>query len=178
MNRTGKPGITTTVLRCIVAAALASATASAWADAPAVTKVMSLTLEAAQKAASAAMQDCRKRGAMVAVAVTDRAGLPLAVLRDPLAGMHTTDTATRKAWTAISFKAPTSTLEKATAPGTESNGIRHLPGVAMIGGGITIDAAGSIVGGIGVSGAPNGGLDDLCAKAGLAAIREDIEFGL
>ena len=39
-----------------------------------------------------------------------------------------------------------------------------------------IEAAGSIVGAIGVSGAPSGDLDDACAKAGIAAIRDDIEL--
>ena len=137
----------------------------------------SLTMEAAVKTATAAMSECRKQGALVAVAVTDRAGNVLAVLRDPLAGMHTVDTATRKAWTATSFRNPTSVLEKATGPATDSNGIRHLPGVAMIGGGLPIEAAGALVGAIGISGAPGGGLDEACAKVGIEAIRADLEMG-
>ncbi len=137
----------------------------------------SLTMEAALKTATAAMGECRKQGALVAVAVTDRAGNVLALLRDPLAGMHTVDTASRKAWTAVSFRNPTSVLEKATGPATASSGIRHLPGVAMIGGGLPIEAAGALVGAVGISGAPSGELDEACGKVGIEAIQADLEMG-
>jgi uncharacterized protein GlcG (DUF336 family) len=48
--------------------------------------------------------------------------------------------------------------------------------VVAVGGGVNIQAGGTIVGAIGVSGAPGGEADDACAKAGIAAIRDDIEF--
>src|SRR5262249_32182633 len=48
-----------------------------------------LTPEAALKAANAALVDCRQRGFQVAVAVTDRAGVPLVIVRDRHAGPHT-----------------------------------------------------------------------------------------
>jgi len=40
----------------------------------------------------------------------------------------------------------------------------------MLGGGVLVEAAGSTVGAVGVSGAPSGEQDDACARAGLAAI--------
>ena len=46
----------------------------------------------------------------------------------------------------------------------------------MAGGGVQVEAAGSIVGGIGVSGAPGGELDDACARAGIESITEKLEF--
>jgi uncharacterized protein GlcG (DUF336 family) len=101
----------------------------------------------------------------------------LALLRDPLAGMHVAETATRKAWTAASFRNPTTALEKATGPSTPNSGIRHLPGVAMVGGGMPVEAAGALVGAIGVSGAPSGELDDECARTGIGAIQMDLEMG-
>jgi len=45
-----------------------------------------------------------------------------------------------------------------------------------VGGGLVIEAGGSLLGGIGVSGAPGGSEDALCAAAGIEAIREDIEL--
>jgi uncharacterized protein GlcG (DUF336 family) len=54
--------------------------------------------------------------------------------------------------------------------------VRHVDGALMAGGGVPIEAAGSIVGGIGISGAPSGKLDDDCARAGIAAIEDDIAF--
>jgi uncharacterized protein GlcG (DUF336 family) len=46
----------------------------------------------------------------------------------------------------------------------------------MIGGGLPIDGGGTMVGAIGVSGAPGGANDDICAKAGIAAIEADLNF--
>jgi len=60
--------------------------------------------------------------------------------------------------------------------GQPAAGIRHLPGVVVVGGGVMIEAAGSLVGGIGVSGAPGGELDDVCALAGIEAIEDLLEF--
>jgi uncharacterized protein GlcG (DUF336 family) len=48
--------------------------------------------------------------------------------------------------------------------------------VAAVGGGMMIEASGSLLGAIGVSGAPGGKEDDACAAAGIEAIREDIEL--
>lgn len=163
-----------TSLSLILPLALAASGAGAEQS---VVQFPSLTMEAALKTATAAMGECRKQGALVAVAVTDRAGNVLALLRDPLAGMHTVDTASRKAWTAVSFRNPTSVLEKATGPATASSGIRHLPGVAMIGGGLPIEAAGALVGAVGISGAPSGELDEACGKVGIEAIQADLEMG-
>ena len=43
-------------------------------------------------------------------------------------------------------------------------------------GGIPINVGGSILGGIGVSGAPSGETDEKCASAGLEAVRADLEM--
>jgi uncharacterized protein GlcG (DUF336 family) len=84
--------------------------------------------------------------------------------------------ASAKAYTAVSFRTNTTELAEATQPGRLQSGIRHRPGVAAVGGGLMIEAGGSLLGGIGVSGAPGGREDDLCAAAGLEAIREDVEL--
>ena len=63
-----------------------------------------------------------------------------------------------------------------TQPGQPQSGIRNLPHVVVVAGGLLIEAQGSILGAIGVSGAPGGDADDACAKAGIAAIRDKIEF--
>ena len=55
-------------------------------------------------------------------------------------------------------------------------GIRALPGVVVISGGVIVEASGSLLGAIGVSGAPGGDADDACAHAGINAIRDKLEF--
>ena len=138
--------------------------------------VRSITPEAALRAARAALATCAKNGHQVAVAVADRAGNPLVMLRDRLAGPHTTDTAINKAYTALSFKIDTLSFTRLTQAGEAASGIRQLPRVVAVGGGRPIESAGSLVGSIGVSGAPGGDADDVCALAGIAEIRDDLEM--
>jgi uncharacterized protein GlcG (DUF336 family) len=135
-----------------------------------------LTPETALKAAQAALKACRERGFQATVAVVDRMGVVQVLLRDRFAGPHTPDMATAKAYTAVSFRTSTSELAEATQPGSAASGIRHRPGIAAVGGGLMIEAGGTLLGAIGVSGAPGGREDDACAAAGIAAIREDIEL--
>jgi uncharacterized protein GlcG (DUF336 family) len=112
----------------------------------------------------------------VAVAVVDRFGGIQVVLRDQLAAPRTVDTAVGKARTAVGFRTNTTELESVTVAGKPQAGIRNLPGVIIIGGGMVIDAAGSLVGGIGVSGAPGPHLDDICTQAGIDNIEDLLEF--
>lgn len=136
----------------------------------------SLTLETATEVAQGALAECRKRGFQVAVAVVDRSGILQVVLRDRFAGPHTPETARRKAWTAISFRTDTQQLAEVTQPGEMVSGVRDIEGALMLGGGVQILSAGSLVGGVGVSGAPGGDSDDACARAGIAAIEDKLAF--
>ena len=43
-------------------------------------------------------------------------------------------------------------------------------------GGLVIEAGGSLLGGVGVSGAPGGDKDEACAKAGLESVRDKLDF--
>lgn len=145
-------------------------------DNPALYITKNLTTETALKAALAALEKCREEGFQVAVVITDRHGLAQVMLRDRYGGAHTHETARRKAWTAASFRESTTVLAQVTASGNPQSGIRHVDDAIMIGGGLLIDAGGTTVGAIGVSGAPGGDMDDLCAQAGIDAIEDDILF--
>jgi uncharacterized protein GlcG (DUF336 family) len=136
----------------------------------------SMSPELALDLARAALTECRNRGFQVAVAVVDRFGVTQVMLRDRFAGPHTPPTATGKAWTAVSFRTSTSDLVGATQPGMPQAGLRNLPGAVVLGGGIIVEAGGTTVGAIGVSGAPGGDADEACAKAGVEAVRDKLEF--
>ena len=126
--------------------------------------------------ARASLGDCRSRGYQVTVAVVDRFGGTLVILRDRFAGAHTVATASGKAWTAATFRTSTTELNAVSQPGMMQAGIRNLPGTVIIGGGLIVEAGGSLVGAVGVSGAPGGDADEACAKAGIDAIRDKLEF--
>lgn len=135
-----------------------------------------MTPETALKVARVSLENCRAKGYQVAVVVVDRMGVPQAMIRDRFAGPHTPDTAYRKAWTAVSFRGDTLGLAANTTPGTPQSGARQITNALMLGGGVPIEAGGSIVGGVGISGAPDGEADDSCARAGIEAVRADLEL--
>ncbi len=126
--------------------------------------------------AQATLEACRGAGYQVSVAVVDRFGITQVILRDRYAGPHTPETARRKAWTAVSFRTDTLEMTRLTQAGQEQSGVRQVTGALLIGGGVPVEAAGSLVGGIGVSGAPGGPADDTCARAGIEAIEDKIAF--
>jgi uncharacterized protein GlcG (DUF336 family) len=161
--------------RALAGALLLCSAPVAWPQ-DATFSVRLMTLETALQAARAALESCRKAGYQTAVAVVDRSGLPQVVLRDRYAGAHTADMALDKAWTAASFRTSTAAIADATAAGKPLSGIRARPRVASVAGGLTIEGAGTLLGAIGVSGAPGGDQDEGCARAGIAAIQTALDF--
>lgn len=146
------------------------------ADASYTIKLM--TPETALKAGQAALKKCRDGSYQVAVAVVDRAGQTQVMLRDRFAGMHTPGAATDKAWSAVSFKSNSTQLAESTQAGKPASGMRQIPRVLALGGGLMIEVGGNLYGAIGVSGAPNGEADDACARAGIEAVAEDLELSM
>jgi uncharacterized protein GlcG (DUF336 family) len=136
-----------------------------------------LSPEIALEIAQSSLTTCRKQGFQVAVAVVDRMGVPQVMLRDRYAGPHTPDTAQRKAWTAVSFRADTLSLAANTQADSALSGARLISNALMIGGAVPIEAAGMIVGAVGISGAPSGEEDDRCARAGVDTVKARLELG-
>jgi uncharacterized protein GlcG (DUF336 family) len=136
----------------------------------------SMSPEIALDVARGTLASCRKSGFQVAVAVVDRFGVAQVMLRDRFAGPHTPATAINKAWTAVTFRTNTTELVALTQPGMPQSGVRSIPGAIVLGGGVMVEAGGSMVGAVGVSGAPGGDADDACAKAGIEAVRDKIDF--
>jgi uncharacterized protein GlcG (DUF336 family) len=136
----------------------------------------SLSPDVALEAVQAALKQCRADGFQVAVAVVDRFGEPQVLIRDRFAGLPASRIATDKAWTALGFRASTSDLAKSVESGQISSRLASLPRITMTAGGLMIEAGGTLLGAIGVSGAPGGDKDEACAKAGIAAIRDKLDF--
>jgi len=136
----------------------------------------SLSPDVAFDLARAALNQCRKDGYQVAVVVLDRFGAVLVELRDRYTPVGAIDIAKGKAWTAVTFTRNTGDFVKAVKDGTIGAGLAGLPKVTPLVGGLMIDAGGSLLGGVGVAGAPGGDKDEACAKAGLAAVQDKLEF--
>jgi uncharacterized protein GlcG (DUF336 family) len=162
--------------RRIVFIALALFCTPAIAGDDALVTYKSLSPEVALEAAQAALKKCRDNGFQVAVLVVDRFGQPQVLLRDRFAGLPAADIATAKAYTALSFRRSTAELAKMVRDGQMDAGLARMPRIAMLAGGLVIETGGTLLGGIGVSGAPGGDKDEECAKAGLDAVRDKIDF--
>ena len=164
------------VRNLLAVAAIFSVLTSSAAAEEAIVTFKSMSPELALDLARASLADCRKRGFQVSVAVVDRSGVTQVLLRDRFAGPHTVSTASGKAWTAVTFRTSTTELNAISQPGMMQAGIRNLPGTVVIGGGLTVESGGSLLGAIGVSGAPGGDVDEACAKAGIDAARDRLDF--
>ncbi|MGW5777853.1 GlcG/HbpS family heme-binding protein, partial [Streptomyces sp. NPDC003863] len=94
------------------AAVPAAAPAAVMADAvnDNTTQTTHLTIEAATKAAQATLDAAEQENQRVSVAVVDRNGNTIVTLRGDGAGPQSYESAERKAFTAVSWNAPTSVL--------------------------------------------------------------------
>ena len=158
----------------LAAASLMGATPAGAAEG--VITYKSLSPDVAFDLARAALNQCRKDGYQVAVVVLDRFGAVLVELRDRYTPVGAIDIAKGKAWTAVTFTRNTGDFVKAVKDGTIGAGLAGLPKVTPLVGGLMIDAGGSLLGGVGVAGAPGGDKDEACAKARLAAVQDKLEF--
>lgn len=149
-----------------------AAVASLDAAAQAVRTERNMSLALAQEAAAEALAACTKNGHNIAVAVVDRAGQVRAILRADLAGPHTVDTARRKAYTSAVTRQNSAALMELAQKNPAAANLTQISDFILLGGGLPIRAANEVIGAIGVSGAPGGHLDDQCAEAGIARIKD------
>ncbi|MFB7357638.1 GlcG/HbpS family heme-binding protein [Streptomyces gardneri] len=149
------------------AAAPAAAVAKADAKNKNTMESTHLTIEAATKAAQATLDAAEKENQRVSVAVVDRNGNTLVTLRGDGAGPQSYEAAQKKAYTAVSWNAPTSELAKRLA---NAPTLKDIPGTLFLGGGAPVTAKGAPIAGIGVAGAPSGDLDEKFAQAGVATL--------
>ncbi|MCB5178867.1 GlcG/HbpS family heme-binding protein [Streptomyces antimicrobicus] len=126
-----------------------------------------LTIGAATRAAQAALEAAQKENQKVTVAVVDRNGNTIVTLRGDGAGPQSYESAQRKAFTAVSWNAPTSVLVGRLA---QAPNLKDIPGTLFLGGGAPVQKDGAPVAGIGVAGAPSGDLDEKYAKAGVDSL--------
>lgn len=136
--------------------------------------VKTIGMELARDIANESIIACRKKGFQVSAVVVDRNGLIQAALRDDLASRFTLQIAEEKANSVI--LSGTNSGEFRKSRGDIRPELNHMDGIIIMQGGIPIEVAGSIIGAIGVSGAPGGEKDELCAKQALDSVDDRIAF--
>ena len=134
-----------------------------------------LSLALALEAAQGTLDQCRKDGFRVSVTVLNNAGQPIVLLRDGGTGPHTADTSRRKAYTSLTFRAPTTALSKRLAETPALANLIYVTDVLVLGGGVPIKFGNDTIGALGVSGTPTGEKDEACGQAGIDRIADRLK---
>ena len=163
-------------MRKLLPLALLAASLPALAAQPDVLPVKQIGLELARDIAMASIEACRQDGYNVAAVVLDRAGNLQVAMRDSLAARHTLEIAERKA--GMSIMSGSGSGEFRAARGDIRPELNHIDGLIVMDGALPIRVAGSLIGAVGVSGAPGGDKDRACAAAALQKVEERLEFAL
>ena len=167
------------LLSCACAGAQASANsadsrrdpANAPGSAHGLVMQRNLSLPMAKTIAEAALAECAAKGYHTAVAVVDRAGQIMVILRDEQATAQVAEMARRKAYTARMFRSTTLDFQKRTTPDAPNAAQRDVADILALGGGAPILAGNEAVGGVGSAGSTQE-QDDACAKAGVAKVAD------
>jgi uncharacterized protein GlcG (DUF336 family) len=130
-----------------------------------------MSLAMAKTIAEAALAECKSKGFNTSVAVVDRAGQVMVILRDEQATAQTADMARRKAYTARMFRTTTLEFQKRTAGDSPLAAQRDVADILALGGGVPIQVGNDTIGAVGSSGSSQE-MDDACAKAGVAKVAD------
>jgi uncharacterized protein GlcG (DUF336 family) len=150
--------------KCLTAVAITMALMSS-AQAQGLVTEKNLSLAMAQAIANGAMDKCKEMGFKVSVAVVNRDGLQLVMLRGDGAGLHTPEGADRKAYTARTFRGPSAQFLERVRKDPAAHASESYARVLALPGGLPIKLGEDVVGAVGVSGSP--GKDDDCSQAGI-----------
>ena len=155
--------------RWLVLAALAAIAPCAAQAQQGVLTERTLSLDAAEQAARAALERCRKDGYKVTVTVLNKSGRTKVVIHDDGAGPHTIENSFRKAYTVITGRDGESSGDygRRIAKNPPPHPALHLQNITTAEGALGIRAGKDLVGSIGVSGAPGGDKDAVCAQVGI-----------
>jgi uncharacterized protein GlcG (DUF336 family) len=163
-------------MRLVSLALLASASVlvagPAFAQAPQSEKNVSMAMSLA--IIQGALDQCTKDGYKVSVTIVDKGGNVAASVRGDGTGPHTMEFSRLKAYTART-RNQTSLQTMKLLEDPANAFIRQIPGVVGVGGGVPIRADTEVIGAVGVSGAPGGEKDEVCANAGIAKVADALK---
>ncbi|MBX2885509.1 MAG: heme-binding protein [Granulosicoccus sp.] len=132
-----------------------------------------MTLATALQVAQATIASCTAKGIQIGVTVVDREGNVQVALRDTIAAPITIPISRKKAFTSANFNSSTTALaERADTP------VGRQEMLLMSAGALPIEVGGSLLGAVGVSGAPSGATDEECAQAGVDAVIDELELSI
>ncbi len=136
--------------------------------------VKRLSPDLAHEMVKQAVEACRAQGYQVTAVVVASDGAEVALMRDVHASRFTIQIARDKA-NAVILSGIASGAFRDNRRDIQQE-MNHVEGILVLQGGLPIEAAGYQLGAIGVSGAPGGDRDELCARKALEQVQERLEF--
>jgi len=133
-----------------------------------------LSLATALTIAQTAYETCTAQGYKVSVTVVGRTGEVLVQLRGDNAPPHTMENSFRKAYTSRTFRIPSGEMVKRLKDNPQLGAI-HLTNVVAAQGALPISIGEEVIGAAGVSGAPGGDKDEVCVKAGIDKVADQLK---
>jgi uncharacterized protein GlcG (DUF336 family) len=134
----------------------------------------SLSAGMAMAIAQTALETCTKQGYNVSVHELGRNGEVLVAMRGDNAPPHTMENSQRKAYTSRTFRIPSGEFVQRVKD-NPTLGAVHLTGIIAAQGALPIKAGDEVIGAVGVSGAPGGEKDEVCAKAGIDKVADQLK---
>jgi len=163
-------------MRLVRIAALASlsvlATSPVLAQAPQVEKNVSMAMALA--IIQGTLEQCTKDGYKVSVVIVDKAGNVAASIRGDGTNPHTMEFGRLKAYTSRTRGQTSLEFMKLTSDPANAY-LKQIPNTVAVGGGVPIKAGNEVIGAVGVSGAPGGEKDEVCANAGIAKVADALK---
>lgn len=126
-----------------------------------------LTLDAAYILTKRATEKATALGKKVTIAILDASGNIILLVRADGVGIHNTEAARRKAYTALSTRTPTLELLRNAEINPDTRNLNTIPELLLLSGGSPIWYKGNVVGSIGVAGGGGPDNDDLIAKSAI-----------
>jgi uncharacterized protein GlcG (DUF336 family) len=120
------------------------------------------------------LEQCTHDGYKVSVVIVGNEGVVRAAVRGDGTPPHTVEFARRKAYTARTRNMTSLEFMKQTDNPTNAY-LKQIPDVVAVGGGVPIRAGNVTIGAVGVSGAPGGEKDEVCANAGIARVADQLK---
>lgn len=161
-------------MRTIFVAALGLAVAASASARAQLLTHKDLSLATALTIATTAADTCKANGNRVSVTVVGREGQVIVFLRGDGSSPHTVENSRRKAYTARTFRIPSGEFAQ-RVKANPTTGLVFLHGIIAAQGALPIKVGDDVIGAVGVSGSPGGDKDEVCAKAGLDKVADQLK---
>jgi uncharacterized protein GlcG (DUF336 family) len=131
-----------------------------------------ISIAMATTIAMTAIDNCKAAGYNVSVHVLGRNAETIVGIRNPLAGVNTYENSFKKAYTSRTFRIDSGKFAENVGQNPVAPQLM-LANIVAARGALPIKIGEETIGSVGISGAPGGDKDEVCAQAGIDKVKDD-----